>query len=286
MLILPGILLVILFSYLPLYGIQLAFKTFMYNKGIWDSPWIGLGHFTLLFRNPEFKRVIFNTIWISFWNLVWGFPLTIVLALLLNELVNRKFKRVVQSILYLPHFISWIIITGIIFSMFSVTNGAVNKALAAAGLDPIVILGNPVAFRPMLYLSSIWKNIGWGTIIYMATIAGIDQELYAAAVIDGANRYKQCIHITLPSMKYAIVILLILSAGGMMNSNFDQIFNLQSPTTRNVGDVIDTYVYRMGIVNARYDFATAVGLFKQVINCGLLFLTNGIVKLLGEEGFI
>jgi putative aldouronate transport system permease protein len=286
LLILPGLVVVILFSYVPLYGIQLAFKNFMYNKGIWMSPWIGFGHFELLFRNPEFKQVLFNTVWISFCNLALGFPLTIILSLLLNELWSKRFKRTIQSVLYMPYFISWIVIAGIIFSLFSVTNGAINKLLVASGLQPIVILGKAGAFRPLLYLSNIWKGIGWGTIIYMAAIAGVDQELYDAAVIDGANRFRQCLHITIPSMQYAIVILLILSVGGLMNSNFDQIFNLLGPTTRGVGDVIDTYVYRMGIINTRYDFATAVGLFKQVINCALLFLTNWVVKLLGQEGFI
>lgn len=286
LLILPGLAVVLLFSYVPLYGIQLAFKTYMYNKGIWLSPWIGFGQFEILFRNPEFKQVLFNTVWISFWNLALGFPLTIFLSLLLNELRNGRFRRVMQSVLYLPHFISWIIISGIIFSLFSVTNGAVNKLLVSAGMQPVVVLGKPDVFRPLLYISNIWKGIGWGTIIYMAAIAGVDQELYDAAVIDGANRFKQCLHITIPSMKYAIVVLLILSVGGLMNSNFDQIFNLLSPATRNVGDVIDTYVYRIGVINARYDFATAVGLFKQVINCALLFFTNWVVKLLGEEGFI
>lgn len=286
LLILPGLFLTILFSYVPMYGIQLAFKDFMYNKGIWGSPWVGFKHFRFLFKNPEFKLVLKNTIWISLNHLIWGFPAPLILALLLNELKNKNFKRVTQTILYLPHFISWIIMAGIIFNLFSTTTGAINKVLVSWDLSPVVIMGNPTVFRPMLYISSIWKGAGWGTIIYMAGISGIDQELYESAVIDGANRFEQCVYITLPSLRPTIVILLILGVGGLMNSNFDQIFNLISPTTRPVGEVIDTYVYKMGIVNARYDFTTAVGLFKQVINCALLFLTNWIVKMLGEEGFI
>lgn len=285
-LLLPGLFLIILFSYVPMYGVQLAFKDFMYNKGIWDSPWVGLKHFRLLFRNPEFITVLWNTIWISFNQLLWGFPAPIILSLLLNELRRKRFKRIAQSILYLPHFISWIIIAGLIFNLFSSTTGVINKVLVSFGISPAIIIGNPDVFRPLLYISAIWKGIGWGTIIYMAAIAGIDSELYEAAVIDGASRFQQMIRITIPSLQYAIVVLLILAVGGLMNSNFNQIFNLMGPATRKVGEVIDTYVYRQGIVNAKFDFATAVGLFKQVINCVLLFTTNWIVKKLGQEGFI
>jgi putative aldouronate transport system permease protein len=201
LLVLPGILLTFLFSYVPMYGLQLAFKNFMYNKGIWGSPWNDFAHFKLLWVNPEFKRVLFNTIWISLNQLIWGFPAPIILALLLNELKNKLFKRVTQSILYLPHFVNWIIITGLIFNLFSVTNGVVNKVMASMGMDPIVIIGNPEVFRPLLYISSIWKGVGWGTIIYMAGIAGIDSQLYESAIIDGASRFKQCIYITIPSLK-------------------------------------------------------------------------------------
>jgi putative aldouronate transport system permease protein len=258
----------------------------MYNKGVWNSPWVGLAHFQLLFKNPEFKSVLFNTVWISINRIIWGFPAPIILALLLNELKNQKFKRISQSILYLPHFLSWVIMASIVFNLFSSSAGVVNKVLASMGIDPVIIIGNPKAFRPLLYISAIWKGSGWGTIIYLAAISGIDPTLYESAIVDGANRFKQCIHITLPSLKYAIIILLIMDVGGLMNAGFDQIFNLMSPATRGVGDIIDTYVYRMGVVQARYDFTTAVGLFKQVINCVLLFLTNWIVKLFGQEGFI
>jgi len=286
MLIAPGFILTLIFHYFPMYGLQLAFKNFMYNKGIWGSPWNNFAHFKAFMSNPEFKRVVFNTLWISINQMIWNFPAPIILALLLNELRNKTFKRVTQSILYLPHFVNWIIISGLIFNLFSVTNGVVNKVLASLNMQPVVIIGNPNVFRPLLYISSMWKGVGWGTIIYMAAIAGVDVQLYESAIIDGANRFQQCIYITLPSLKYAIVILLILNTGGLMNSNFDQIFNLMGPTTRAVGEVIDTYVYRLGIVNARYDFSTAVGLFKQVINCILLFTSNYVAKLLGHEGFL
>ena len=286
LLILPGLIVTILFSYVPMYGLQLAFKQYMYNKGIWNSPWVGLDHFRLLFSHPDSVAALKNTVIISLNMLLWGFPAPIILALLLNELKNPLFKKVTQSILYLPHFMSWIIISGIIFSFFSSTTGVVNKLLLSMNRAPFIVIGNPSVFRPLLYISSIWKEVGWGTIIYLAAIAGIDSSQYEASVIDGANRLKQCLYITIPSLKYAIVTLLILSVGGLMNSNFDQIFNLMSVSTRSVGDVIDTLVYRMGVVGSRYDFTTAVGLFKQVINCVLLFVTNWIVKLLGEEGFI
>ena len=259
---------------------------YKFNLGVWGSPWIGFDNFTMLFKHPEFLRSFQNTIIISFNMLLWGFPAPILLALLLNELRGERFKRISQSVLYLPHFLSWVIMTGIIFSLFSASLGVVNKALVSAGLSPWSVIGNPATFRPMLYISSIWKSTGYGTIIFMAAITGIDPALYEAAYVDGANRFKQCIYITLPSLKYAIITLLILRAGGMMNSNFEQIINLLGITTRPVGEVIDTLVYRMGVVEGRYDFATAVELFKQVINCALLFFTNWVVERMGEEGFV
>jgi putative aldouronate transport system permease protein len=286
MLLLPGLAVLLIFSYAPMYGIQLAFKEFMFNKGVWGSPWVGFKQFQILVSNPQFMGVFFNTIWISVNNLIWGFPAPIILALLINEIRVKSFKRVTQSILYLPHFITWIALSGIIYYLLSRTDGVLNKVLEAMGIKPLYILGNPSAFRPLLYISGIWKTVGWGMIIYLAALAGVNPSLYESAVIDGANRFKQCIYITIPCLKYAIIITLILRVGGLMNSNFDQIFNLISPSTRSTGDVIATYVYRMGIQNGRYDFATAVDLFTQVINCALLFAANWVVKLFGEEGFI
>jgi len=283
---LPGITVTILFSYVPMYGLQLAFKDYSYSGGIWGSEWAGLKHFKFLVSNPDFLNALKNTIVISFGRLLFGFPAPIILALLLNELRNPVFKRTVQSILYLPHFLSWVIMTGIIFNILSLNTGVVNNLLESMGLPKIMFLGNPKTFRPLIYISDIWKNAGWGTIIYLAAIAGIDVEIYESAVIDGAGRFQQMIYITLPSMAYAIGTLLILSVGGMMNAGFDQIFNLMNPPTQQVGDIIDTYVYRLGVLSAQYDFSTAVGLFKNVVNCILMVTANWVVKLFGHEGFI
>jgi len=286
LLILPGLTVLLIFSYGPMYGLQLAFRDFRIVDGIWGSRWIGLDHFRLMTGHPDFLSAFRNTILISFNMLLWGFPAPIILALMLNELRSTRFKKFTQSVLYLPFFLSWVVMAGIIFALFSSSIGIFNRLLLHWGHETWHIIGNPNVFRPLLYSSAIWKDVGWGTIIYMAAIAGIDQNLYEASYIDGASRFKQCLYITLPSLKYAIIILLILRVGGMMNSNFDQIINLISVSTRPTGDVIDTLVFRMGLEDGRFDVATAIGLFRQSINFVLLFTANWIAKLLGEEGFL
>lgn len=285
LLILPGMLFFLIFSYTPMYGIILAFKKFMYNKGIGGSPWVGLTNFTALFKNADFWRAVKNTLIISFGKIIIGFPVPIILALMLNELRSLKFKKATQTVLYLPHFISWVIMAGLIYNMFSVTNGAVGKVLKSwFDMEPTRILGNPAYFRTLVYLSNIWKGAGWGTIIYLAAISGVNPELYESAVLDGASRFKQMLYITIPSLAFAISINLILDIGGVMNAGFDQIFNLYDAGVYQVGDIIDTYVYRLGIQNAKYEMSTAVGLFKSVINCVLLITANKITNMLGQEG--
>lgn len=285
MMLLPGIALYILFSYVPMYGIILAFKKFMYNKGIIGSPWVGLDNFKYILQYKDFWLAFRNTLIIAGGKILFGFPAPIILALLLNELRSQKYKKIVQSVLYLPHFLSWIIIFGIVFNLLSVTSGVLAKVLMEYfGIRQVAIIGNAQYFRPLIFITSIWKGAGWGTIIYLAAIAGINPELYESALIDGANRFKQCIYITLPSLKYAIVVLLILDMGGIMDAGFDQIFNFYDPGTYGVGDIIDTFVYRLGITGGRYEISTAVGLFKSVINCALLLTANKIANLFGEEG--
>jgi putative aldouronate transport system permease protein len=285
LLILPGILFYIIFSYGPLYGIMLAFKKYKYNMGILGSPWAGLNNFELLVKDKQFWGVVKNTIVISFGKILTGFPAPIILALLLNELKIQKFKRFTQSVLYLPYFLSWVIMAGLIYNMFSSTNGILAKIyIEYFGAKPPMILGNASHFRSVIYLSNVWKGAGWGTIIYLAALSGIDPSLYESATIDGANRFKQMFYITLPSLSYAIVILLLLSIGQVMNAGFDQIFNLYDPSVYRVGDIIDTYVYRIGIQSARYEYSTAVGLFKSVVNCGLLVSANWLAKRFGYEG--
>ncbi|MEF3353254.1 sugar ABC transporter permease [Paenibacillus sp. GYB006] len=276
-----------IFHYGPLYGIQLAFKDFSPIKGIWGSEWVGLDHFRFLFfQSPDFTRIFRNTLLISLYNIIFGFPAPIILALLLNELRSNMFKRFAQSISYIPHFFSWVILSGIIIVMLSPSEGPVNYILQMFGMEPIYFLADPNYFRPALVVTGIWKEIGWGTIIYLAALSGIDPTLYEAAVIDGAGRWKRILHITLPSILPVVSIMFILSLGGILNAGFDQIFNLYSPAVYEVADVIDTYVYRAGIVQGQFGLTTAVGLFKNVIGIALVLGTNYAMKKMGQEGVL
>lgn len=286
LLILPGILVVFLFSYLPMYGIVLAFKEYKIKSGIMFSPWAGMTNFTRFFGRSVAKDVVLNTLFIGVTQLAITFPIPIVLALLLNELRNKRYRRTIQSIIYLPHFISWIIVYSLLYSLFSMTSGMVSKLLLSVGIQPYNLLSNPNSFYGMLYSTSIWKEAGWGTIIYMAAISGVDQEMYEAAFLDGANRFQQCWYITLPAIAFSVTTMLILNVGSVMGANFDQIMNLRTEATRTtVAQVIDTYVYDMGVERGQYDLSTAVGLFQQLVNCVLLFLSNFVVQKVSGEGF-
>ncbi|MEN1984756.1 ABC transporter permease [Paenibacillus hubeiensis] len=283
----PALVWFAIFHYGPLYGIQLAFKDFSPVKGIWGSEWVGLDHFRFLFfQSPDFARIFTNTLLISLYNLIFGFPAPIILALLLNELRSNLFKRFAQSISYIPHFFSWVILSGIIIVMLSPSEGPVNFILQMFGMEPIYFLADPNYFRPALVATGIWKEIGWGTIIYLAALSGVDPTLYEAAVIDGAGRWKRIFHITLPSILPVVSIMFILSLGGILNAGFDQIFNLYSPAVYEVADVIDTYVYRAGIVQGQFGLTTAVGLFKNVIGIALVLGTNYAMKKMGQEGVL
>lgn len=282
----PGLAIVFVFSYMPMYGLLIAFKDFKIRDGIWGSRWVGFDHFIRLFTHPDAKQAIINTLIISFNSLLWLFPVPIILSLLLNELRQPKFKKTVQSILYLPHFISWVVINGLLFGFFSMTSGLVNKLIVSWGMTAVNFLSDKNTFRQLLYMTGIWKGAGWGTIIYMAAISGVDQSLYEAAEIDGAGRFKRMLHITLPSIRFTIITLLILNVGGVMSSNLDQILNLISPNVYSVGQTIDVFIYEKGINTGNYSFPTAVGLFQQVINFILLLTTNKIAQLMGQEGFL
>ena len=286
LLILPGILVVFVFSYMPMYGIILAFKDYKIKSGIMFSPWCGMENFTRFFGRSIAGSVIGNTLFIGVTQLLITFPIPIILALLLNELKSTRYRKVVQTIIYLPHLVSWVIMYSLLFSLFSITSGLVNKLLISLGMSSINLLSNPGMFYPMLYGTSIWKEAGWGTIIYMAAIAGVDQEMYEAAYLDGANRFQQCIHITLPAIAFSVTTMLILNVGSVMGANFDQIMNLRTEATKTtVAQVIDTYVYDMGVSKGEYDLSTAIGLFQQIVNCILLFASNFIVKKMSGEGF-
>jgi putative aldouronate transport system permease protein len=265
-----------IFKYVTLYGILIAFKSFRIRMGILGSPWVGFANFPKALGNRDVPRIIYNTLVISFSRLIFGFPVPIILALLLNELKSPLFKRAVQSVLYLPYFLSWIIMAGIFSNLFSVTNGVIPLFMRGFGVEMPSLIADPRYFVPFLVVSDIWKNSGWGTIIYLAAISGIDAELYESALVDGANRFQQVIHITIPCIVLTIVTLLVLNMGGIMNAGFDQIFNLYSARTMRVGDIIDTYVYRLGITSGRYEYATIIGLLKSLVNCVLLVTVNWI----------
>ncbi|MEK4514737.1 ABC transporter permease subunit [Paenibacillus sp. FSL H8-0122] len=253
--------------------------------GIWGSPWVGLKHFKFLFlQSPDFFKILENTVVISIYHIVFGFPAPIILALMINEIRSSKFKKVAQSLTYLPHFFSWVILGGILITLLSPSTGVVNYLITLVGLDPIYFLGDPHYFRFTLVTSAIWKEVGWGTIIYLAALTGVSPDLYEAAVMDGASRWKQTLKITLPSILPVIVLMLILRMGGILDAGFDQILNLYSPATYGVADILDTYVYRVGLQNFQFSLTTAVGLFKNVIAFMLVLFTNYISKKLGQDG--
>jgi len=283
-LLLPGILYMLLFNYAPMYGIVLAFKDFNILKGIMNSPWAGTKHFEKLFSDPYFLTVTWNTLKISLLRLLFGFPLPIILALLLNEVRLKMFKRTIQTVIYLPHFISWVVIAGILRVLLTTDNGFVNQVVESLGYESIPFLTSNAYFVPMLIISDILKEAGWGTIIYLAALAGIDPEQYEASMIDGANRYHRLRYITLPGISVAISIMLILSLSGILNAGFDQIFNLYNPLVYASADIIDTYVYRIGLLEGKYSLATALGLFKSVIALILIIIANKVAKMLGGTG--
>jgi putative aldouronate transport system permease protein len=286
MMVLPGIIFILIFSYIPMYGVLMAFKDYSIYDGFVKSPWVGLKHFRMFFESPEFNRVIRNTIVISFLKFFIGFPAPIFLALMLNEVKKMAFKRIVQTVSYLPHFISWVIVAGFVMSMLSTDNGSVNILFEKLNLieEPINFLSLPEYFWTILVSTGVWKEIGFASIVYLAAIAGIDPHLYEAAAMDGASKFKQMFLITLPSIMPVVIIFMILAVGNLLNAGFEDILLLGvNPVLRNVSDVIDTYVFRVGIQNSRYAYATAVGLFKAVISVGLLTMANYIARRSGNS---
>lgn len=273
-----------IFHYYPMYGALIAFKQFSITKGILGSPWAGFKHFEYLFGLDKFWHVFWNTIVISLYRLVFGFPLPLVMAILLNEARRMLFKRTVQTIVYLPHFISWVIMGGLLINLLSTDSGVVNNIIRSFGGDPVGFLTDDRYFRSTLVWSMIWKEFGWNTIIYMAALVGVNPQLYEAALMDGANRWRRIWHITLPSIRGTIVILFILRIGSLMEAGFEQIFVLYHPGVYNVADIIDTYVYRIGLTEGRFSIAAAVGLFKSAINFVLLIAANRLSKMMGEQG--
>ncbi|MDQ0901085.1 MULTISPECIES: sugar ABC transporter permease [unclassified Paenibacillus] len=271
LMILPGLVLIVLFSYVPMAGIVIAFQKFIPAKGLFgDQRWVGLENFKYLMNLPSFTQVLWNTLFISSLKLILGLIVPIVFAILLNELKNEVIKRSVQTTIYLPYFLSWVVLGGILIDILSPSSGIVNQLLGAFGINKIFFLGDNHWFPFTLVSSDIWKNFGYGTIVYLAAITGIDPGLYEAATIDGANRWHKIWHITIPGMRMVIVLLSVLSLGQLLNAGFDQVFNLYSPQVYESGDILDTFVYRIGLLDAQYGVATAVGLFKSLVSLILI----------------
>ena len=278
LMLLPAIAAMLLFNYGPLYGIQIAFKNFKPRLGIIGSPWVGLKYFERMFREASFLEVFVNTLTISGLKLAFCFPAGVCYALLLNEIRQVRLKKAAQTISYLPHFISWVVAGGLISSMFSL-NGPVNALIKALGGKPEIWLSKQGPFLIIVLLTDIWKNMGWGSIIYLAAIAGIPGEQYEAADIDGASRFQQAKYITLPSILPVVLTMFILRVGGIMNAGFDQIFNLYSPIVYDVADIIDTFSYRVGLIDRNFSYSTAIGLFKNVLGFVLMLSVNQLTKL-------
>ena len=272
----------IVFDYAPMYGVIIAFKKFRYADGIWGSDWNNFAHFKLLFRDILFQRAFFNTLKISFTRILITFPAPIIFALLLNELRSLRFKRVVQTISYLPHFMSWVIVAGFVYQMLSPEIGVLNVILSFFNIDPVFFMGKKSFFLPVLMTSLLWKGIGWSSIIYLASMSSVNPELYESADLDGANRFHKALYITLPCIAPMVTIQLILTLGSIMKGGFDPIFNLYNGLTMEVADVIETFAFRAGILGAKYDYAAAVGLFQNVIGFAMVLLVNAVVKRISE----
>lgn len=276
---------IVVFKYAPMYGVLMAFQDYNIFQGIPGSKWVGFDVFERIFRLPDFYRALKNTLMLNFFDLVAGFPAPIILAILLNELKNERFKKLTQTVLYLPHFLSWIIIGGMTYLIFSST-GIVNNLFGNLGIDPIPFLSDKGNWLVMYILIGIWQNVGWGTILYLAAMTGISKELYEAAFVDGSNRLQNIWYITLPGIKPTISVLLVLQLGRMVSIGFDRPFVIGNNLVMDYSDVISTFVYRVGLGSQDFSTATAVGLFQSVVGLIFLLLANFITKKIGEEGIL
>ena len=288
LMVLPGLLFFLVFKYLPMYGLIIAFKNYKGSTGgffgIMNAEWVGLQNFITFFESVYFLRVLKNTLLISCYRIIFSFPAPIILALMINEIRGRRVKKAVQTITYMPYFLSWVVVAGLMNILLSPTSGPVNAVLNGFGIESVYFMGDSRYFRSMLVISEIWKNVGYGSIVYLAAISNVDQEQFEAARVDGANKLQQIWYITLPSIKGIIAIMLILSVGRILDDNFEQIFNMYSPAVYDVADVFETYIYRSGIVDGKFSYTAAVGLFKSLISLLLIMTTNKITKKMGEEG--
>jgi putative aldouronate transport system permease protein len=282
-LLIPGLLHFIVFKYLPMWGILIAFQDYNVYLGFLKSPWVGFQNFIDFFSNPDFGKLFVNTLLVSFYNLLFGFPAPVIMALMLNEVRKQWYKRTIQTLVYIPHFISWVIIASLTYSLFN-SQGVVNKYILQMGGQAIPFLTSPKTFRTMVIGQTIWKETGFGTIIYLAALSGIDPQLYEAAIMDGANRFRQLWHITLPCIRSTVITLLILRLGHILDNGFDQIFLMSNSLNRSVSEVFDVYVYTVGITRGAFSYSTAVGLFKSLIGIVLIYSSNKLAKKAGESG--
>lgn len=281
-LLLPAVAYFFLYSYAPFWGLQIAFKHFEVFRGIWPSPWVGLEHVRDVFGSDKFYSVLRNTLILSVLRIVVGFPVPIIFALLLNEVRQMWFRRTIQTVTYFPHFLSWVVFAGIVINVLGPT-GMVDTALHHVGLPTVNFLTDPQLFRGDLVVTGVIKDFGFATIIYLAALGGIDPQLYEAAMVDGAGRLKQTWHVTLPGLRPIMGVLLVLSIASLMDAGFDQVFNMYNNAVLSTGDIIDTYVYRIGLQNAQYEFATVVGLFKGLVGLVLIVSANHLLRRFGER---
>lgn len=275
----------ILFKYVPMYGAQIAFRKYYANKGIWGSPWVGLKYFKRFIESYNFERVLINTIGISFYQLLAGFPFPILLALGLNTTLNKGYKKVVQFITYMPHFISTVVMVSMILQVLNPQIGVINTLFHALGRERVDFIGIPEYFKSIYVWSGVWQNIGWSSIIYLATLSSVDTQLYEAAEIDGASRFQRILHIDIPCLLPTAVILLIIQTGRVMNIGFEKVFLMQNPLNIKSSEIISTYVYKVGLASTSADFSysTAIGLFRSIINLALIVSVNQIAKKMGES---
>lgn len=273
-----GVLYFIIFKYLPMYGVLIAFQDYRIGGGFVDGPWVGFKHFITFFENPDFTQILINTVLISIYRLLFGFFPPIILAILLNEVVFTRFKKAIQTLTYLPHFLSWVIIYGVAIAFLSEGSGLVNQWLRGMDQETIAFLTSKEWFRSLIVASDMWKDTGWGTIIFLAALTGINPQLYEAAIVDGANKWRQILHITLPGIAPVMVLLFILRLGNILDAGMEQILVFYNPLVYSVGDIIDTWAYRMGILEGRLSLASAVGFFKSVIGLVLILAANQLAK--------
>ena len=284
LLMLPGIIYFVIFKYVPMAGLVISFQNYSPYLGILGSEWVGLEHFKTFFMNPDFKMLLVNTFSISILNLVFFFPMPIILALLLNEIKNKFMKKSIQTMIYIPHFISMVIVASITFTLLNTDSGVINQIIYSLTGNKLEFLSDPKYFRWIIVIQNIWKETGWGMIIFLAALAGVDTQLYEAAQVDGAGKLRQVWHVTLPAIKSTIIIMLIMKVGTLLNTGFEQIFLMKNSLNSSVAEVFDTYVYTLGITQGAFSYSTAVGMFKSVVATVMVLTTNWICKKCGETG--